>query len=324
MVKDPNGSGGPTLAEVSESELLAGIFPLLPGGHGVLLGPGDDAALVSAPGGSVVATTDAMVRDRDWRDDWSTGADVGAKTVAQNLADVAAMGAVPTGLLVTLIADPATPLAWVHDFATGLAEAAREAGAPVVGGDLSSAPPGMLVVSVTALGDLEGREPVTRSGAREGDVVAVSGSLGHSHAGWQLLERGAADRAPELVAWHLRPRPAYEQGPVAARAGASAMLDLSDGLVRDAGRVAAASGVGIDLDRGLLRPDVAALAPAVGEETAWECVLTGGEEHSLLACFPSSLELPTGGRRVGRVRAGTGVTLDGSPQGPGGWDHFAG
>ena len=324
MVKDRNGSGGPTLAEVSESELLAGIFPLLPGGHGVLLGPGDDAALVSAPGGSVVATTDAMVRDRDWRDDWSTGADVGAKTVAQNLADVAAMGAVPTGLLVTLIADPATPLAWVHDFATGLAQAAREAGAPVVGGDLSSAPPGMLVVSVTALGDLGGRAPVLRSGAHEGDVVAVSGSLGRSHAGWQLLELGEGERAPELVAWHLRPRPAYAQGPLAAQAGASAMLDLSDGLVRDAGRIATASGVGIELERDLLRADVGALSPAVGEDTAWECVLTGGEEHSLLACFPPTVDLPEGWRPVGSVRAGSGVTLDGTAQGAGGWDHFAG
>ena len=324
MVKGRNGSAGPTLAEVSESELLAGIFPLLPGGGGVLLGPGDDAALVAAPGGSVVATTDAMVRDRDWRDDWSTGADVGAKTVAQNLADVAAMGAVPTGLLVTLIADPATPLAWVHDFAAGLAEAARDAGAPVVGGDLSSAPPGMLVVSVTALGDLEGRAPVLRSGARAGDVVAVAGSLGRSHAGWRLLERGEGQRAPELVAYHLRPRPAYRQGPLAAKAGARAMLDLSDGLVRDAARVAAASGVGIDLDRRLLQADVATLAAAVGEETAWECVLTGGEEHSLLGCFPAEVQLPEGWRPVGSVGAGEGVSLDGRPQHGGGWDHFGG
>ena len=122
----------------------------------MLLGPGDDTALVSAPGGSVLATTDALVRQRDWRDDWSTGADVGAKAVAQNCADIAAMGGVPTGLLVTLVAEPATSLAWVEDFARGLGEAARAAGVPVVGGDLSSAPEGTLVVSVTALGDLAG------------------------------------------------------------------------------------------------------------------------------------------------------------------------
>src|SRR5689334_2673850 len=92
-----------TLAGVGEEELLARIFPHLPGGPGVILGPGDDTALVAAPGRSVLATTDAMVRERDWRDEWSSGADVGAKVVAQNCADIAAMGGVPTGLLVTLV-----------------------------------------------------------------------------------------------------------------------------------------------------------------------------------------------------------------------------
>ena len=179
-----------TLAGVGEEELLARIFPHLPGGPGVILGPGDDTALVAAPGRSVLATTDAMVRQRDWRDEWSSGADVGAKVVAQNCADIASMGGVPTGLLVTLVAEPATTLAWVEDFAAGLGEAARAAGVPVVGGDLSSAPEGTLVVSATALGDLEGREPVLRSGARAGDVVAVAGSLGRSGAGWMLPEAG--------------------------------------------------------------------------------------------------------------------------------------
>src|SRR4051795_1786456 len=134
-----------TLAGLGEDALLARIFPHLPGGPGVLLGPGDDTALVAAPGGSVLATTDAMVRQRDWRDDWSTGADVGAKAVAQNCADIAAMGGVPTGLLFTLGPEPATSLAWVEDFARGLGEAARAAGVPVLGGDLSSAPEGTLV-----------------------------------------------------------------------------------------------------------------------------------------------------------------------------------
>ena len=141
-VEHPEGAG-PVLADIGEDGLLATIFPLLPGGPGVLVGPGDDTALLSAPHGSVLATTDAMVRGRDWLDEWSTGADVGAKTVAQNLADIAAMGGVPSGLLVTLIADPRTSLAWVRDFTVGLAQAAGAAGVPVVGGDLSSAPQGV-------------------------------------------------------------------------------------------------------------------------------------------------------------------------------------
>jgi thiamine-monophosphate kinase len=313
-----------TLADVGEDGLLSVIFPLLPGGPGVLIGPGDDAALLSTRGGSVLATTDAMVRGRDWLDEWSTGADVGAKTVAQNVADIAAMGGVPTGLLVTLIADPGTSLAWVRDFTQGLAKAAGEADVPVLGGDLSSAPAGVLVVSVTALGSCQDREPVRRSGAQVGDVLAVCGSLGHSAAGLLLLQRGLSELAPELVGYHLRPRPPHEQGPVAARAGATAMLDISDGLGRDAGRIARASGVRIELDEALLRSDVTQLEHAVTHEDAWSCVSEGGEEHSLLACFPAGADLPDGWRKIGDVVAGSGVLLRGQLVRGGGWDHFGG
>lgn len=318
------GAAEPTLADVGEDGLLSVIFPLLPGGPGVLIGPGDDTALLSTPGGSVLATTDAMVRGRDWLDEWSTGADVGVKTVAQNIADIAAMGGVPSGLLVTLIADPRTSLAWVRDFTAGLAQAAREAGVPVLGGDLSSAPEGVLVVSVTALGECEGREPVRRSGAQVGDVLALCGSLGHSAAGLLLLQRGQSGLAPELASYHRRPRPPHEQGPVAARAGATAMLDVSDGLGRDAGRIARASGVRIEIDEALLRDDVAALKHVVSQDEAWRCVTEGGEEHSLLACFPSGARLPEGWRPIGKVVAGSGVLLRGRLVVRGGWDHFGG
>jgi thiamine-monophosphate kinase len=321
-------AAGLTLADISEDELLSLIFPRLPDGPGVLagvlVGPGDDTAMLTTHGGSVLVTTDAMVRGRDWVDQWSTGADVGAKAVAQNIADIAAMGGVPNGLLVTLIADPATSLAWVQDFIAGLSQAAGEAGVPVVGGDLSSAPEGFLAVSVTALGECGGRQPVCRSGAQVGDLVAVCGSLGHSAAGLLLLQRAEAASAPELVSYHRRPLPPYEQGPVAARAGASAMLDISDGLGRDAGRIARASGVMIELDEGLLANDAALLQPILSTDDAWRSVIEGGEEHSLLACFPSETELPKGWRRIGSVTAGSGVLLRGLQVSGGGWDHFAG
>ena len=323
LVEHPEPAG-PALADIGEDELLATIFPLLPGGPGVLIGPGDDTALLSAPQGSVLATTDAMVRGRDWLDEWSTGADVGVKAVAQNIADIAAMGGVPSGLLVTVIADPRTPLAWVRDFTAGLSQAARDAGVPVLGGDLSSAPEGVLVVSVTALGDCEGREPVCRSGARVGDVLAVCGTLGHSAAGLLLLQRGQGGLAPELADYHRRPRPPHEQGPVAARAGATAMLDISDGLGRDAGRLARASGVRIELDEALLGADVAQLEHVVSRDEAWSCVTEGGEEHSLLACFPSGAGLPDDWRKIGEVVAGSGVLLRGQLVTGGGWDHFGG
>jgi len=313
----------PTLGEIGEDGILSVIFPLLPTGPGVLLGPGDDAALLSTPGGSVLVTTDAMVRGRDWLDEWSSGADVGAKTVAQNIADIAAMGGVPQGLLVTLIADPATSVAWAKDFTTGLAQAASQVGVAVLGGDLSSAAQGVLVVSVTALGACEGREPVCRSGAQVGDVLAVCGSLGHSAAGLLLLQRGEGELAPELVSQHLRPQTPHRQGPAAARAGATAMLDISDGLGRDAGRIARASGVMIELDDALLRGDVLQLEGVLSADDAWRCVIEGGEEHSLLACFPSG-DVPEGWRRIGEVAAGSGVLLRGIPVVGGGWDHFGG
>lgn len=314
---------GRTLAELSEEALLDEIFPLLAGGPEVVVGPGDDTAVLATPSGSVIATTDAMVRGRDWRDDWSSGHDVGAKVVAQNLADVAAMGGRPTGLLITLVADVATPVAWVLDLARGVGEAARAAGCTVLGGDLSSAQPGTLVVSVTALGSLDGRSPVLRSGAHPGDVIAVAGTLGLAAAGWRLLERGRAEADPEAVALQRRPSPPLAQGRIAAEGGATAMLDLSDGLLRDAARVARASAVCLHLDSAALAADIARLEPSMGPALARECVLAGGEEHSLLATFPPDRVLPAGWRAVGVVGDGAGVTLDGHPERARGWDHFA-
>lgn len=317
-----------TLAEVSEEELLATVFPLFAAGNrDVLLGPGDDTAMVAAPSGAVLATTDTMVRGHDWLDDWSTPQQVGAKNVAQNLADIASMGGVPTGLLVTVAADPATTLEWMRGYAHGVAASAAQAHAPIVGGDLSAAPAGVVMVSITALGDAEGREPVRRSGATPGDIVAVAGTLGRSSAGWALLTAGRGAEAPGLVSVHLDPRPPYAAGPQAARAGAVAMIDLSDGLVRDAGRVARASGVIIELDTARLRDDVDALE-LLGD-SALTHVLTGGEEHSLLACFPGSVRLPEGWRRIGVARAAGhgetyGVRVDSVPWSGGGFDHFRG
>ncbi len=315
--------GRRTVGDVGEDELLAMVFPILAAAGestDVTVGPGDDAAVLALAGGGLVATTDAVVRGRDWRDEWSTGEDVGAKVAAQNLADVAAMGARPVGLLVTLVMSTSTEVAWVLDLARGLATAT----CPVIGGDLSSAPEGVLVVSVTALGSLDGGAPVLRSGARIGDLVTVAGSLGLSGAGLHLLEAGRPEAYPEAVAVHRRPRPPLALGPVAAAAGATSMVDLSDGLLRDASRVASASGVRLDLSAAALAGDVGRLVPVLGAELALDCVLGGGEEHSLLATFPAGSAVPEGFRVVGAVQAGTGVALDGVPQQPRGWDHFGG
>jgi thiamine-monophosphate kinase len=248
------------------------------------------------------------------------------------------MGAVPRTLMVTLVADPDTRVEWVRDFARSLGRQAAALDVSVAGGDLSSAPPGVLVLSITALGDLEGRPPVLRSGARAGDTIAVGGTLGRSAAGLLLLESNPALTSPAAVqrlidsqpdgiragcvAHHLRPTTPVALGLAAAGAGATAMMDISDGLLRDGARLAAASGVRLDLDGDALEGDIEVLSPLVGRPSARECVLAGGEEHSLLATFPKSP--PGSWRPIGTVVPGAGVAVDGQDEVPRGWDHFAG
>lgn len=326
------------LGDLGESGVLGSILPRAPRSRTFVIGPGDDAAVLAAPDGRVVATTDVLVQDRDFRLDWSSGADVGWKAAAQNLADVAAMGAVPTSLLLGLAAPPSTPLAWAVDLVDGLAAACAPSGVGLAGGDLSAAD--QVVVSVTALGDLRGAAAVRRDGAGPGDVVAHAGVLGHSGAGLDLLlagivTDGQAGAGAAALAAHRRPRPPLEAGPAAARAGASAMLDLSDGLLRDARRLAAASGVCLDLrsrSLALEHPVLVGACEVLGLEgdaaahqrLRW--VLTGGEDHGLLATFPPDATLPDGFRGVGQVgrAGGPPVTLDGEePTWAGaGFDHF--
>lgn len=331
---------GSRLRDLSEGELLERLFPIFagtPGAAEVLLGPGDDAAVLAAPSGGVVLTTDSMVRGRDWRDDWSSAREVGRKVVAQNVADIAAMGATPTGLLVALAADPATEVGWALDLAAGIAEVAREAGAPVVGGDLSSAADGSVLVAITATGDLGGRPPVRRDGAGPGDVVAVCGGLGRSGGGLQLLLQGRGrtsdDGEPsgdleraihDLCLVHRTAgRPPWEQGPLAARAGATSMIDISDGLVRDLGRVASASGLRVELSGAALAEQAAgALTHALGAQDALRQVLSGGEEHALVATFAPGA-VPSHWQVIGECVAGdAAVVVDGQVPTVTGWDHF--
>ncbi len=248
---------------------------------------GDDAAVIATPSGSVVATTDTLVHGPDFRLAWSSGYDLGWKAAAVNLADVAAMGARPTALLVALAVPRELRLSFVERLADGFRDACASLapGCAVVGGDLTVSD--VLTVAVTALGDLEGRVAVTRSGARAGDVVAVPGSSGMPLAVSRCCSGGSETEMspcrwirPKLasgesaaLAAQLRPAPPIGLGAVAATAGATAMMDVSDGLALDARRMAAASGVTIALDRfsSRRRPGTRA---------------GGGEDHALLATFP--------------------------------------
>ncbi|MFD0691221.1 thiamine-phosphate kinase [Actinomadura fibrosa] len=302
-----------TIGELGEFGLIGRLTRRLPQASPVLLGPGDDAAVVAAPDGRVAATADLLVEGRHFRRDWSGPYDIGRKAAAQNLADIAAMGARPTALLVGFAAPLSTDTAWAERLYDGLADECRAVGASVAGGDVVGA--SEITLAVTALGDLAGRPPLTRSGARPGDVVAVRGRLGLSAAGMRLLAEGR-DGPAELLLAHRRPQPPYEAGEEARSLGATALLDVSDGLVQDLGHIAAASGVRIDVDSAALHvPDV--LGP-----DGLRDVLTGGEDHAFAGTFPPAAALPPSWNAVGVVAEGTGVRVDGRPAEGGGWDHF--
>lgn len=341
-----------TVADVGEDALVRAVVERLRAGAGtdatgpaparparVLVGPGDDAAVLAVDG-PLVISTDTLVEHVDFRRDLSRAVDVGRKTAVQVLADVEAMGAVPVGLLVSLVVPGTAPVAWCLGLADGLAAEARRAGVDVLGGDVADGP--VLVVTGTSTGVLVGDgPPVGRDGARAGDVVALGGTTGMSAAGLALLLAGrlgsdgltgAAARAVErALATHRAPRPDHTAGPRARAAGARALIDVSDGLVRDAVRVARASGVVLALRSSWLGPgpDLRAVADVLGlaEDAAAEWVLTSGEEHAMLACLPRGVPLPDGFTVVGRVEeagpAGPGVTVDGvRREDAGGWTHY--
>ena len=326
-MEPPAREPAPAIGDLGESAVLARILPRLGSGDAALLGAGDDAAVVAAPDGRYVVTTDLMVHGPDFRMAWSTPFDLGWKAAATNLTDVAAMGARPTALVVAIAAPPALRVDVLEGIADGLREglAALAPGAGVVGGDLSASP--VLMISVTAFGDLEGRPPVLRSGARPGDVIAHAGARGDAARGLALLfarardERGEPDAAaaaalrreqPRLVRAQLAPEPPVGAGVVAALAGATAMLDVSDGLARDARRLAEASGVGIEFRAAALGPD-----PLTA--------LAGAEDHGLLAAFPAEVAPPHPFEVVGVANGDAGVlTVDGEPVDTSGWDPYAG
>lgn len=319
----------PTVGELAESAILRSILARI-GPSPAIVGPGDDAAVLSVPDGRVVATVDTLVHGPDFRLAWSSAADLGWKAAAVNLADIAAMGARPTALLVALALPDDTRLSFVTALMAGAHDACETLapGCRVEGGDLTVSD--TLTIAVTALGVLDGRAPVLRSGARVGDVVALAGEAGTAARGLRVLFDRFRDAAGQpirvdadalsalpaedvaAIGRQLRPRPPIGSGASAASAGATAMMDVSDGLALDATRLATASEATIDIDAQQLGAD-----PATA--------LAGGEDHALLATFAAEAALPEGFRVIGRVvaRSADPVTVDGAPyEGRGGWDPY--
>ena len=311
-----------TLADLGEFGLVSALKERFDPGEHVLLGPGDDAAMVAVPDGRVLVSTDLLVDTRHFRRDWATAVDIGHKAAAQNLSDINAMGGRATALTVGLAAPPELPVAWALELADGIAAEAAQVGASVVGGDVTRAD--AVVIAITVLGTCEG-EPVLRSGARPGDVVALCGRQGWAAAGLAVLTRGF--RSPRvLVEAHRRPEPPYDAGPQAAALGATAMIDLSDGLLGDVGHIAQDSGVLIDIEssRFELAEPMHAVGAALGADPM-HFLLTGGDDYALVATFAADTVLPQQWRPIGRVSVGVigGVTVDGSTyDGPPGHQHF--
>jgi thiamine-monophosphate kinase len=311
--------GGPTIGDLGEFGLIEQVRSQIGANRHVLLGSGDDAAHISTNDGTYVVSTDLLVEGRHFRRDWSSPHDVGRKAAACNLSDINAMGGVATALTLGFGGPADLPASWVVEMVRGFEVECAHVGAHLVGGDVTASD--SIILAVTAMGDAV--RPVLRSGALPGDVVAYAGQLGLAGAGFATLSRGF--RSPKAaVEAHRVPHPPYAAGPRAAGAGATAMTDVSDGLIADLGHVADASGVAIDLDSSAFEvPEaVATVGEALGTDPL-SFVLTGGDDYALVATFSSQGTLPEGWTRVGTVADGSGVTVDGRAyDGAAGHQHF--
>ncbi|TAK55489.1 MAG: thiamine-phosphate kinase [Gammaproteobacteria bacterium] len=296
----------------------------------VLLGVGDDAAIVRVPPDQELVLALDVINGGIHFPDGSAGAAVGHRALAVNLSDLAAMGADPAWALLGLSL-PAADEAWIADFADGFAGLANRFGVAWVGGDTTRGP---LSASVMAAGLVPVAQALRRAGAIPGDEVWVSGTPGDAAAGLALLQgriRSAAPARAELVRRFEYPEPRVGLG-CSLRGIASACIDVSDGLAGDLGRLCAASGVGAELDAARL-PLSPALLAAAGPDSARVFALTGGDDYELLFTAPPvmrpRLEARAGGpqlSRIGTIVTGAGVCVSGAPPGcePGhGFDHFA-
>jgi thiamine-monophosphate kinase len=276
---------------MGEFDLIAALRERLPAPPPrILVGPGDDAA-VTAAGGSSAISVDATVEGVHFRRQWAPPEAIGRKALAAGLSDLAAMGAEPGEAYVVLGVPPDLDEPGCLDLLAGIEAVAGSCGAALAGGDVSRSP--VLFVSVTVVGKLEeGARFVTRAGARAGELLVLTGELGGAAAGLKLLEGEIEAALADEVAAALRsrqldPRPRLAEGRALAGAGATAMIDLSDGLGGDAGHVAAQSGVRLEIDAGQipLQPGVEQVAAALGADPL-ELAAGEGEDYELLACLP--------------------------------------
>ena len=287
---------------------------------GVEIGIGDDAAVVLASNKKLVATVDMAVEDIHFKREWSTPFQIGAKLTTANLADIFAMGAAPKYLLVAAAITEVNNSQTVSELAKGIRSVADKFEVAVIGGDLSRAE--KMSLSITALGEIS-EKPITRSGAKVGDIVYVSALPGLSAAGLAILTRGL-DRPRYVVEAHLNPKLSAPNKLIQV---ATSMCDISDGLFTDASHIASASTVRINLSKNKLISgsdfkDLAELAVELGEQV-FDWILTGGEDHFFLATVDPKNASDEIGLEIGVVEAGGGeVVLDGEKIQKAGYQHF--
>ena len=306
----------------SEATLIARLRELFDTSFqsGVELGIGDDAAVLSVSNNKLVATVDMAVEDVHFRCDWSSPFQIGAKLTTANLADIFAMGAKPKYLLVAAAISQVNNSEVITELAKGIRSVADNFKVTVIGGDLSKAE--RMSLSITALGEVTGN-PILRSNAQIGDLLYLSALPGLSAAGLAILNRGL-DRPRYVVDAHLNPKLVAPDKLIKV---ATSMCDISDGLVTDAGNIAKASGVAINLNKELITnapdfKDLAELANELGEDV-FDWILTGGEDHFFLATVNPSNASEELGIRVGVVTTGGGeISLDGAVIKKSGYQHF--
>ena len=306
----------------SEATLIARLRELFNTSFqsGVELGIGDDAAVLAVSNNKLVATVDMAVEGVHFRCDWSSPFQIGAKLTTANLADIFAMGAKPKYLLVAAAISQVNNSEVITELAKGIRSVADNFKVTVIGGDLSKAE--RMSLSITALGELSGN-PILRSNAQVGDLLYLSALPGLSAAGLAILNRGL-DRPRYVVDAHLNPKLVAPDKLIKV---ATSLCDISDGLVTDAGNIAKASGVAINLNKELITSapdfkDLAELANELGEDV-FDWILTGGEDHFFLATVNPSNASEELGIRVGVVTTGGGeISLDGAVIKKSGYQHF--
>ena len=314
--------------DLTEDQLIAAVNRVLSGaGPGVVVGPGDDAAVVSPGSGELVLTTDSMIEGVHFRNELTTPRDLGYKAIAVNVSDVAAMAASPRFAICALGLTETIDSGWVVELAGGMRECCDEFGLTLVGGNLSRGSEVSIVVTVT--GEVGPGRAVRRDGARPGDRLVVTGSLGGSAAGLRVAsQRSWSDDEHDALRRYMRPTPRVGEAGILSTHGVTSMMDVSDGLAIDLSRLCRASGTGarVEIER----------VPVHPAATAAEA-LEGGEDYELLATLPHSDAV---GDARSELREGFGVSLsdigaiieeglvavddDGAerPLRIEGWDHF--